>query len=460
MTTRTCTILLVSALCLAVACQAPEKSISHSAEEKLALADTMEHLIRTGTLEKWYPQAVDTVYGGYLSGFSHDFQPVGNQDKFIVTQARHTWTNAKAAMRYPEVQHYRKSAEHGFRFLRDVMWDKEHGGFHTLVDRQGNVKAEGGREIKTAYGNAFGIYGLAAYFAATGDSAGLELAKEAFLWLEEHSHDPVHKGYFQHLEADGTVVVRPDTVESIAETGFKDQNSSIHLLEAFTELYQVWPDSLLRERLAEMLYLIRDTIVTPKGYLTLFLTPDWKPVTFRDSTEEVIMHHHRLDHVSFGHDVETAYLMLEASHVLGIENDQQTHTVAKRMVDHALNNGWDEEVGGFYDEGYYFRDADTIRIIRDTKNWWAQAEGLNTLLMMSELYPDDPLNYYEKFYKLWRYVDTYIIDHDHGDWYSGGIDKQPEYRTAPKGGIWKGNYHQYRGVTHCVDRLRGEGGVK
>ncbi|HLT82478.1 MAG TPA: AGE family epimerase/isomerase [Cyclobacteriaceae bacterium] len=460
MTTRTCTILLVSALCFAVACQAPEKSISHSAEEKLALADTMEHLIRTGTLEKWYPQAVDTVYGGYLSGFSHDFQPVGNQDKFIVTQARHTWTNAKAAMRYPEVQHYRKSAEHGFRFLRDVMWDKEHGGFHTLVDRQGNVKAEGGREIKTAYGNAFGIYGLAAYFAATGDSAGLELAKEAFLWLEEHSHDPVHKGYFQHLEADGTVVVRPDTVESTAETGFKDQNSSIHLLEAFTELYQVWPDSLLRERLAEMLYLIRDTIVTPKGYLTLFLTPDWKPVTFRDSTEEVIMHHHRLDHVSFGHDVETAYLMLEASHVLGIENDQQTHTVAKRMVDHALNNGWDEEVGGFYDEGYYFRDADTIRIIRDTKNWWAQAEGLNTLLMMSELYPDDPLNYYEKFYKLWRYVDTYIIDHDHGDWYSGGIDKQPEYRTAPKGGIWKGNYHQYRGVTHCVDRLRGEGGVK
>lgn len=456
MTNRTYTFLLIPLLCLA-ACGTRENTGLPSAEERLALADTMENLLREGTLEKWYPQAVDTVYGGFLSGFSHDFKPVGDQDKFIVTQARHTWTNAKASMRYPEVAYYKKSAEHGFRFLRDVMWDKEYGGFHSLVDRQGNVKAQGGREIKTAYGNAFGIYALAAYFEATGDSAALDFAKEAFLWMEHHSHDPVYKGYFQHLEADGTVVTRPDTIESTADTGYKDQNSSIHLLEALTELYQVWPDSLVRERLAEMLYLIRDTMVSPKGYLVLFFTPDWKPISYRDSSEEVIMKHHGLDHVSFGHDVETAFLMLEASHVLRLENDEKTHTISKRMVDHALENGWDKDVGGFYDEGYYFRDADTIRIIRDTKNWWAQAEGLNTLLMMSELYPNDPHNYYDKFYKLWRYVDTYLIDHEHGDWYSGGIDKQPQYRTAPKGGIWKGIYHHYRALTHCMDRLRKAG---
>ena len=456
MTNRTYTFLLIPLLCLA-ACGTRENTGLPSAEERLALADTMENLLREGTLEKWYPQAVDTVYGGFLSGFSHDFKPVGDQDKFIVTQARHTWTNAKASMRYPEVAYYKKSAEHGFRFLRDVMWDKEYGGFHSLVDRQGNVKAQEGREIKTAYGNAFGIYALAAYFEATGDSAALDFAKEAFLWMEHHSHDPVYKGYFQHLEADGTVVTRPDTIESTADTGYKDQNSSIHLLEALTELYQVWPDSLVRERLAEMLYLIRDTMVSPKGYLVLFFTPDWKPISYRDSSEEVIMKHHGLDHVSFGHDVETAFLMLEASHVLRLENDEKTHTISKRMVDHALENGWDKDVGGFYDEGYYFRDADTIRIIRDTKNWWAQAEGLNTLLMMSELYPNDPHNYYDKFYKLWRYVDTYLIDHEHGDWYSGGIDKQPQYRTAPKGGIWKGIYHHYRALTHCMDRLRKAG---
>jgi mannobiose 2-epimerase len=125
------------------------------------------------------------------------------------------------------------------------------------------------------------------------------------------------------------------------------------------------------------------------------------------------------------------------------------------MVDHALQNGWDHQTGGFYDEGYYFKGQDSIRIIRDTKNWWAQAEGLNTLLLFSDMYPEDPLNYYEKFRQLWDYADTYLIDHEHGDWYSGGLDKQPNYKTAPKGNIWKGIYHHYRSLTNCIERLRG-----
>src|SRR5690606_19939597 len=128
-------------------------------------------------------------------------------------------------------------------------------------------------------------------------------------------------------------------------------------------------------------------ITTPEGSLTLFLHPDWTPVSFRDSSEEIIMQHHHLDHLSFGHDVETAYLMLEASHVLGIENDTLTMQVAKRMVDQALRIGWDQTTGGFYDEGYIFKTG--YRVIRDSKNWWAQAEGLNSLLLMADTFPED-----------------------------------------------------------------------
>ena len=234
----------------------------------------------------------------------------------------------------------------------------------------------------------------------------------------------------------------------------KDQNSSIHLLEAFTELYQVWPDPLLRERLHEMLLLIRDTITTPRGYLVLFLTPDWKPVSFADSSEAVILKHRNLDHVSFGHDVETAYLMIEASHILGFTNDTTTQRIAKKMVDHALRNGWDNTVGGFYDEGYYFKNKEGISIIRDTKNWWAQAEGLNALLMMADLYPGDEMKYFSKFETLWKYADAYLIDHENGDWFAGGLDKQPEMKTALKGQIWKAFYHQYRSLANCIDRLR------
>jgi mannobiose 2-epimerase len=420
------------------------------------LPDQIEYSLTKEMLDKWYPLAIDTAYGGFLSSFTYDFKPTDDQRKMIVTQSRHTWTNAKAAMRYPDVDHFRTGAAHGFAFLRDVMWDKTYGGFYWLVERDGTpVKDD---TIKTAYGNAFGIYALAAYYQFSKDEEALQLARDAFQWLEAHSHDHEYKGYFQHLGRTGTPIFRDRHTPSTAETGYKDQNSSIHLLEAFTELYMVWPDPLLKERLREMLFLIRDTIVTPEGYLTLFLERDWTPVSFRDKPDSVIEKHHSLDHVSFGHDVETAYLMIEASHVLGIEGDSTTYRIAKKMVDHSLNNGWQEsgDTGGFVDEAYYFKDRPGITVTRDTKNWWAQAEGMNCMLMMSQLYPNDPMNYYDKFLKSWHYIDKYLIDHKYGDWYAGGIDKQPEMKTALKGQIWKACYHQYRAMSNCIDMLRKE----
>src|SRR4028119_532642 len=97
------------------------------------------------------------------------------------------------------------------------------------------------------------MYALAAYYQASGDTNGLHLAKKTFQWLEEHSHDPVHKGYFQHLRRDGTPIARQRDTPSTSDLGYKDQNSSIHLLEAFTALYEVWKDPLVKERLNEML---------------------------------------------------------------------------------------------------------------------------------------------------------------------------------------------------------------
>lgn len=421
--------------------------------DKQAIAKQMERSARVELLDKWYPRSVDTANGGFLSAFTYDFKVAPDQHKMIVTQARHVWSNAKAALFYPGVPYFKADAKHGFLFLRDKMWDKKNGGFYTYTDREGNV-AENSFASKEAYGNSFAIYGLAAYYQASGDTAALNLAKQTFWWLEKHAHDPINKGYYQHMNDDGSVIKRTADFPSTSDKGYKDQNTSIHLLEAFTELYTVWPDSLLRERLNEMLLLVRDKITTPKGYLTLFFQPDWTPVSTRDSSTVSILKHRYLDHVSFGHDVETAYLMLEASHVLGLAHDEVTLKVAKRMVDHSLKNGWDKKVGGFYDEGYYFKDQPGISIIKDGKNWWAQAEGLNSLLMMSTLYPKDELQYYDKFKQLWTYVQTYLIDHQHGDWYPGGIDKEPEMKKALKGQIWKGTYHNFRALMNCINQLK------
>jgi len=411
----------------------------------------MRYAAKQGLLDEYYPRNIDTLYGGYLSTFSYDFKPVGEQDKMIVTQARHTWSTAKAAMFYHDTS-YIPMSRHGFYFLRDKMWDKQYGGFYNLVSRDGTPKSI----IKEAYGNAFAIYGLCAYYECSGDTGALNLAKKAFIWLEKYSHDPIYKGYYQHLKRDGAHVIRTADIKSTSDIGYKDQNSSIHILEALTELYKVWKNPLVKERLQEMLYLIRDKIVTPKGYLQLYFTYDWKPISYRDSPDAVIKKNHYIDHVSFGHDVETAYLMKEATETLGNMHDAKTLAIGKKMVDQALRNGWDDSLGGFYDEGYYFKNKPGLTITDKSKNWWAQAEALNTLLMFSYMYPRDTMHYLQKFFKEWQYVQTYLIDHQHGDWYEEGLDNEPQRKTALKAQIWKGTYHVFRAMMNCINRIDGD----
>jgi cellobiose epimerase len=414
-----------------------------------AIAERVRHSLHDETLAAWYPRAVDRDSGGFFSQFDYRFNPTGDQEKMIVTQARHVWTTARAAQFFPGDSIFLPAATHGFLFLRDRMWDKEKGGFYWLVTRGGAPKEDSpGRFVKRAYGNAFAIFALAGYYDVSHDERALHLAQDAFRWLDQHAHDPVHRGYFNYMERDGTPL----------RTGYKldppkDQNSSIHILEAYTELYRVWPDSLLRDRLQEMLSLVRDTIRTDPGYLRLFFTENWTPISYRDSSDSVRLKHHYYDHVSFGHDVEAAYLMLEAAQALGMPHDAVTALYAKQMVDHALRFGWEGAVGGFYDEGYYLKNQTRITITQRTKSWWAQAEGLNTLLLMADRYPDDPFHYRQLFFEQWSYIENFLVDHQFGGWFAGGLDKEAQQRTALKGHIWKAAYHESRAMMNVVRRL-------
>lgn len=399
----------------------------------------------------WYPLSIDTINGGFFSDINYKWELEGNQDKFIVSQARHIWSTAHAAMFYKTDNTLRKIAFHGLEFLRNKMWDKEYGGFYDLVTKQGDPIEEDGKIVKRAYGNAFVIYGLSEYYKAFGDTAALHLAQETFQWLEKHSHDPQSGGYFQFISRDGTPLM-----EGYRGTPPKDQNSTIHLLEAFTELYNVWPDPVVKERLLSLLRLVRDTITTDQGYMVLFFKRDWTPVSFRNEGAGVRERNYELDHVSFGHDVEIAYLMLEASEALGIKKDAVTLTVAKKMVDHALKYGWDKDRGGIFDGGYYGPGENQPSIVRNTKEWWCQVEALNSFLLMSDLFPRDERDYYAKFCMQWEYCKKYVIDHEYGGWYWGGIDIVPRNKYVPKVSIWKCNYHTSRGLINCINRLKSD----
>lgn len=430
-------------------------------QNDIRLADEMELLLTKNLLDFYYPRIVDTDSGGFFSNMAFDGQLMPPHTKMIVGQARDVWTACKAAERYPQERRYRSAAVHGFRYLKERMWDPVHGGFYFYLDQPWTKRHLSG--YKKAYGEAFGLFALAAYVKLTGSAEALELAKKAFFWFDEHSHDPLHGGYYDWITLDGISRAHPQFKRSLfppeaLNAEWKDYNSSIHILEAFAELYTVWPEPLLRRRLEEMLVVIRDKITSDKGYMRLHFTSDWTAITYRDSSRASLMKNLGYDHVSFGHDIETAYLLLEAAHALGMGRDEKTNLVAKKLIDHTLAHGFDTNFSGIVDAGYYFSDTGPVTILRNDKVWWCQAEGLNALLLFSRLYPQEK-RYKEAFLLLWEYVKKYFIDQEHGDWYSHGIDQNPAYALERKAEPWKRAYHNGRSLMNCADLLRGSGSI-
>lgn len=439
-------------------------SLSAQTRQSVSKSDSMitvfEQSLRKGVLDVWYPRMIDSVNGGYFSNATFDWKIPEHQPKMLVTQSRLIWTSSEAALFYNDST-YTKYARHGFQFLTKHMWDNTHGGFFNIRSKTGTYTDEMYGNTKTAYGNAFAIYGLTSYYKLTKDTVALNYARKTFLWLDKHSHDNVHGGYVDAMSEDGIWLskIKTDSREPGAGNGtLKDYNSTIHLMEAFTELYKVWPDPLVKTRLQEVLTIVRDTFVNKKGYLNLYFTDDWKLVSNRDSSQEVIRSRSWMDHITFGHDVETAFLLLEASYALGEKNETTTLKIAKKLVDHALANGFNQASGGFYDEGYYLPGSKSITILSKNAQWWVQAEGLNALLLMSKIFPGEK-KYYQSYQKMWSYIDNYLIDKQHGDWYINGLNYNPEVIDAPKASVWKCNYHNGRALMNCIRMLKNENEV-
>jgi mannobiose 2-epimerase len=441
------------------ACNTGQKEQSQSVlDKKVAaqLANEMELSLFRYILDPWYPRNLDTLHGGYISAFDYDWSlSEESQAKALVQQARHVWTCSYVFEHYPDSMHFLDYARHGFSFLKKALWDQEYGGFHAYCHPDGTPVRERMHE-KRVYGQSFAVYALAQYCRVSNDPEALELAKKAFLWMEDHAHDPEHGGYFEFLFRKGGPMMERDSLQVASGDspgiGLKDYNSSIHIMEAFTELYRVWPDPLVKERLEEMFHLIRDTFVHPDGYLQLYFYPDWTLVPEEEMERRSPDNHWFTQHLTYGHDVETAFLLMETAHFLDLALDERTLSIAKRLVDHSLESGWDPEYGGFFDAGK--KENGTVTIINRNKSWWGLVEGMNALLLMHSLYPDDPQEYGQKFLLSWEHIDSYLIDKEHGGWYNASLDSSPESVRSKKSHIWKTTYHNTRGMINCIGMLR------
>jgi mannobiose 2-epimerase len=409
-------------------------------ETYLKLAAEAEGMLRRDVLGVWFPRTVDGERGGFHSNFTREWRPAPSDGKFSVFQGRQTWVAAQVAMRRPDLRgEFLPIARHGLDYLHDVMWDREAGGFYWGLDDAGRVTPRF-TDGKHLYGMSFCLYAAAAVYKATRDPKALALARRAFRWMDAHAHDARRGGYFEWLTRAGRVVEGTEgqgRIEAIPVSGFplgyKSMNTHLHLLESFTELYGVWKDETLRRRLEELLSVVRDRVSVEPGTMSLYFTNDWRALPGHDS---------------YGHDVEAAYLMLEAAEALGRKEEAATERMAKLLVDHALAYGWDETYGGFYREGTAAGEAEDTR-----KEWWVQVEGLNTLLLMHERYGRESDVYFKAFQRQWEFIRDRQVDQEFRGLYDT-VERDGTPTNTPKARIWKAAYHDGRALLNVTERLR------
>ena len=92
--------------------------------------DTLQHKV----LQFWIDHAVDKQYGGILGRLDREGRPTDYGNKSVVLISRSLWSFSEAYRRYPDPA-YQKMAVECLKFLRDKMWDKEHGGYYFMVSR-------------------------------------------------------------------------------------------------------------------------------------------------------------------------------------------------------------------------------------------------------------------------------------------------------------------------------------
>jgi mannobiose 2-epimerase len=422
---------------------AQARALSLAPGDLRALRHHIDELLRDELTRLWYPRAVDPA-GGFHQNFARDWSARPDDERSVVYQARMTWTAAAFAEFSPAHRAaFEGYARHGVAYLDTVIRDREQGGFHWAVGPDGKVSARIGTE-KHIYGTSFVIYSASKAYEVTKDPRALAVARDAFAWLERHAHDAQRGGYFEALTRDGTPILeRDDRLPPGRRTdrlgvyyGFKSMNSHIHLLEAVAALSRVDKSGLVKERLRELLGVVRDKVGVDPGALNLYLTPDWQATPAHDS---------------FGHDVETAYLLVEAAEALGIPEDPATWRRARMLIDHALDWGWDDELGGFYDKGEVFAGPAFDR----TKVWWTQAEGLNALLLMHRRFRGETDRYGKAFLKQWQFIEAHQIDPVHGGWFGETTREGKMLGNGDKANAWKVNYHTSRALMN-VSRMLGE----
>ena len=273
----------------------------------------------------WCGPAVDHEQGGWMAWLSNDLKPDRTQPKGLIVNSRILWAFSAVHQARPE-KPFRQMAGRAFDCVMNRFWDTQYGGAFWRLDDTGRVNDDS----KKIYGQAFYIYALAEYHRAFGAPAALARAKELFELIEQHAHDPNHGGYIEVRRRDWSEAGPDARLSDKDMNEKKSMNNHLHLLEAYANLYRVWKEPRVAERLRELIQLFALRILDSRTkHFNHFFDEEWRV---------------RSNSYTFGHDIEGTWLLCEAAEVLGdAVLLKQTGAVALPMAEVVLKEGIDAD---------------------------------------------------------------------------------------------------------------------
>lgn len=390
------------------------------------LLEAIEADLRGNILPFWIRHVANRATDTFHGQLANDLAVVSEVERGALLTSRILWTYSAAFLRYREPA-CREMADFAFRDLLARFHDAQHDGFYWSIRADGTV----GRDRKQVYGQAFAIYALSEYHAATGATEPLERAIALFRLLERHARERVHGGYLEAFARDWSPIADMRLSE-VDQNDPKSQNTLLHVMEAYTRLFEAWSDPALRAALRDLVEIMLTHVVDARtGHLGLFFTTDWRPTS---------------DKISYGHDIEAAWLLSRAASVLGESAlTARVSSLALRIADVTLAEGTDAD-GGVYNLG------GPGGILDPRKEWWPQAEAVVGLLNAWQL-SGEP-RHLAAAARTWDFISRRLVDRTHGEWFRGVTRDGRVIPEFEKVGFWKCPYHNARMGLEAVARLR------
>ncbi len=371
----------------------------------------------------WMTKMVDDQNGGFYGRIDGEDNIIADAPKGAILNARILWSFSAAyeVVKDPE---YLNTATGARDYIFENFFDEKNGGSYWCLAADGTPLDT----KKQIYSQAFLIYALSQYFIVTGDIVSRDKAIELYNLIEKYSFDKELNGYFEAYDREWNLLEDLRLSDKDANEK-KTMNTHLHILEAYTNLYRIWPDYGLHKQLRNLIILFVEKIIDETtGHLNLFFDETWKCKSTM---------------YSYGHDIESSWLLYEAALVLNDDDVIDMVTPVALKVARAAAEGLQPDATMIYEwdkaNGHTDRD----------RHWWVQAETVVGYINAWELSGDE--TWLDTARKCFTFIKEKLVDRENGEWHWSIRDDGTVNRTDDKAGFWKCPYHNSR---MCLEILK------